>query len=163
MDFTNVRVYRVPGGKWKYLLFDVEACWRNLERTPIEYYIKPLNAKIQGFRHEPLNALLNVPEMKAKFLTRVAELLVTHFTWPDVRKKFEYWEDALRPILPRHIARWKNLTMDKWNANVSAARYYARLRPAKIPGLLKTAMKLTDAEVEQYFGEALKVLEEALK
>ena len=25
VDFTNVRVYRVPGGKWKYLLFDVEA------------------------------------------------------------------------------------------------------------------------------------------
>ena len=35
IDFTNVRIYRVPGGKWKYLLFDVEACWRNLEKTPI--------------------------------------------------------------------------------------------------------------------------------
>ena len=101
--------------------------------------------------------------MKAKFLNRVAELLVTRFTWPDVRDKFEFWEDALRPILPRHIARWKNLTMDKWTANVNAARHYARLRPTKIPGLLKTAMKLTNAEVEEYFGEALKVLEEALE
>ena len=48
VDFTNVRVYRVPGGKWKYLLFDVEACWRNLDKTPLEYYIKPVSAKIQG-------------------------------------------------------------------------------------------------------------------
>ena len=101
--------------------------------------------------------------MKAKFLNRVAELLVTHFTWPDVREKFEYWQDALRPILPRHIDRWKNLTMDKWTANVSAARHYARLRPTKIPGLLKTAMKLTNTEVETYFGEALAVLEAGLR
>ena len=50
VDFTNVRVYRVPGGKWKYLLFDVEACWRNLDKAPLEYYIKPVTAKIQGFR-----------------------------------------------------------------------------------------------------------------
>ena len=162
-DFTNVRLYRVPGGKWKYLLFDVEASFKSLDKTPLEYYIKPVTGKIQGFRHEPLNALLNVPEMKAKFLTRVAELLETRFTWTYVREKFEYWENALRPILPRHISRWKNLTMDKWKANVSAARNYARQRPAKIPGLLKTAMKLTDTEVELYFGKAMKVLEEALK
>ena len=162
-DFTNVRLYRVPGGKWKYLLFDVEASFKSLDKTPLEYYIKPVKGKIQGFRHEPLNALLDVPEMKAKFLTRVAELLKTRFTWPQVREKFVYWEDALRPILPRHIARWKNLTMDKWTANVSAARHYARLRPTKIPGLLKTAMKLTNAEVETYFGEALAVLEAGLR
>ena len=162
-DFTNVRLYRVPGGKWKYLLFDVEASFKSLDKTPLEYYIKPVKGKIQGFRHEPLNALLDVPEMKAKFLTRVAELLRTRFTWPQVREKFVYWEDALRPILPRHIARWKNLTMDKWTANVNAARHYARLRPTKIPGLLKTAMKLTNAEVETYFGEALAVLEAGLR
>ena len=71
--------------------------------------------------------------------------------------------DALRPILPRHIARWKNLTMDKWTANVNAARNYARLRPTKIPELLKTAMDLSSAEMEQYFGEALRVLGAELK
>jgi CotH protein. len=89
VDFTNVRIYRVPGGKWRYLLFDVEACWRNLDPTPIEYYIKPLNAKIQGFRHEPLNALLKVPEMKARFLNRVSELLSTVFRWDNVEKHFD--------------------------------------------------------------------------
>ena len=89
VDFTNVRIYRVPGGKWRYLLFDVEACWRNLDRTPLEYYIKPLNAKIQGFRHEPLNALLKVPEMRDRFLKRVAELLETVFRWDNVEAHFD--------------------------------------------------------------------------
>ena len=126
VDFTNVRVYRVPGGKWKYLLFDVEACWRNLDPTPIEYYIKSLNAKIQGFRHD------------------------------DVI-------EVLKPILPRHIERWKNMKMENWKKNIHATKYYARVRPKKIPELLKKAMKLTNAEVEEYFGETLKLLEETNK
>ena len=163
IDFTNVRIYRVPGGKWKYLLFDVEACWRNLDRTPIEYYIKPLNAKIQGFRHEPLNALLKVPEMKARFLNRVSELLSTVFRWDNVEKHFDDVITQLKPILPRHIERWKNMKMENWKVNIHATKYYARVRPKKIPEMLKKVMKLTNAEVEEYFGETLKLLEETNK
>lgn len=159
VDFTNVRVYRVPGGKWKYLLFDVEACWRNLDPTPIEYYIKKVGAKIQGFRHEPLNALLQVPEMKARFLTRVAEVLDQCFRWPYVESRFDRVTEQLEPILGRHISRWKNMTMTNWRKNMNAIKYYARVRPKKIPEMLKAAMKLTDEEVDLYFGEVLKTLE----
>ena len=159
VDFTNVRVYRVPGGKWRMLLFDVEACWRGLDKTPLEYYIKPVNGKIQGFRHEPLNALLAVPEYKAAFLTRVAELLETVFRWDNVEAHFDAVISQLEPILPRHISRWKNMKLSNWKKNIRATKYYARVRPKKIPALLKAAMKLTDEEVETYFGHALEVLE----
>ena len=163
VDFTNVRIYRIPGGKWRYLLFDVEACWRNMDPTPIEYYIKPLNGKIQGFRHEPLNAMFRVPEMKAKFLRRVSELLSTVFRWDNVEAHFDKVIDVLKPILPRHIERWKNMKMENWKKNIHAIKYYARVRPKKIPEMLKKAMKLTNAETEEYFGETLKLLEETNK
>lgn len=159
VDFTNVRVYRVPGGKWKYLLFDVEACWRNLDKTPIEYYIKPVSGKIQGFRHEPLNALLAVPEYRDKFLDRVAELLEDCFQWEHVEQKFDAVLNQLEPILPRHIKRWNNMKLKNWQTNIAATKYYARVRPRKIPGLLQQAMKLTDQEVEEHFGEVLRLLE----
>lgn len=160
VDFTNVRVYRVPGGKWRYLLFDVEACWRGIDKTPIEYYIKPVNGKIQGFRHEPLNALLNVPEMKAKFLRRVSDLLTGVFRWDHVETHFNAVTDILEQILPRHIERWKNMKIANWKKNVNATKYYARVRPKKIPDLLQKAMKLTDEEKELYFGEAVRLLNE---
>ena len=159
VDFTNVRVYRVPGGKWRYLLFDVEACWRNLEKTPLEYYIKPVTGKIQGFRHEPLNALLKVPEYKDKFLRRIAELLDTVFVWNNVEAQFDEVIAQLEPILPRHIERWDNMKLKNWHTNISATKYYARVRPRKIPELLKKAMKLTNAEVEEYFSAVLEKLE----
>lgn len=159
VDFTNVRVYRVPGGKWRFLLFDVEACWRNLDKTPIEYYIKPLNGKIQGFRHEPLNAMFLVPEMKAKFLQRVADLMEQCFQWPYVEEHFERAIDKLDPILDRHIGRWKNMKRSNWDKNISAIKYYARVRPKKIPEMLQKAMKLSSDEVEEYFGDVLQLLE----
>ena len=163
IDFTNVRIYRVPGGKWRFLLFDVEACWRNLDKTPIEYYIKPVSAKIQGFRHEPLNALLQVPEYKDRFLRRVSELLATVFRWDNVEAKFDEAIAQLEPILPRHISRWKNMKMENWRKNIKATKYYARVRPKKVPEMLQKAMKLTKAETEEYFGDTLRLLEETNK
>ena len=159
-DFTNVRVYRVPGGKWKYLLFDVEAGFLSMESGPMNYYIKKVNDKIQGFRHEPLAALLNVPEMKAKFLTRFAEVLELSFQWPYVEAHFQPWEETIEALLPRHLERWPHFTIKAWRQNVDAVKYYARMRPVKIIALLQKHMKLTNAEVEQYFGAVQQTLQE---
>lgn len=162
-DITNVRMYRVPGGKWKYILFDVEASFgsdSDSEVTPLNNYIKPVSAKYAAFRHEPLNALLAVPEMRARFLTRFAEVLDASFLWPYVEAHFEPWEAILEQLLPRHNKRWPYLTMKRWRTNVNATKYYARVRPKKIVSMLKKRMKLTDAEVETYFGEVQNKLNE---
>lgn len=159
VDFTNVRVYRVPGGKWKYLLFDVEACWRNLDPTPMEYYIKPLNRPIQGFRHEPLNALLQVPEYKARFLTRVAEILEQRFQWPYVEARFDEVLAQVDPILDRHIRRWNNMSRKNWTKNINAIKYYARVRPRKVPAMLQKALRLTDEELTTYFAPVQSLLD----
>ena len=158
-DFTNVRLYRVPGGKWKYLLFDVEAGFLSLDPSPMKYYIKKVSDKVQGFRHEPLAALLHVPEMKAQFLRRFAEVLELSFQWPDVEAAFAPWEATLETLLPRHLKRWPHFTMDDWRQNVDAVKYYARVRPTKIVSLLQKHMKLTDDEVETYFGSVQRLLE----
>lgn len=159
-DFTNVRVYRVPGGKWKYLLFDVEAGFLSMDKAPMNYYLKKKGDKIQGFRHEPLAALLEVPEMKARFLTRFAEILEISFRWPHVEQAFAPWEETLETLLPRHLKRWPHFTLKEWRQNVDAVKYYGRVRPTKIVAMLQKHMKLTDAEVEQYFGDVQKLLEE---
>ena len=62
-----------------------------------------------------------------------------------------------------HTGAWeegKNMKLSNWQKNISATEYYARVRPKKIPEMLQKAMKLTDEEVETYFGEVLRLLEE---
>ena len=162
-DITNVRMYRVPGGKWKYILFDVEASFgsgSDTDTTPLNNYIKPVGAKYAAFRHEPLNALLAVPEMRDRFLKRFAEVLEKCFLWPNVEEHFLRMETALEPLLPRHTQRWGSPTMTNWRKNVNATKYFARVRPRKIVGWLQKRMGLTDEEVEYYFGDVQRLLDE---
>ena len=98
--------------------------------------------------------------MKARFLRRVSELLSTVFRWDNVEAVFDKAIGQIEPILPRHIARWKNMKMENWRKNIRATKYYARVRPKKIPEMLKKALKLTDEEMEEYFGDTLRLLEE---
>lgn len=67
--------------------------------------------------------------------------------------------DQLLPILPRHIDRWDNMKLSNWEKNIGATKYYARVRPRKVPEMLQKAMKLTQDEMETYFGEVLRLLE----
>ena len=50
--------------------------------------------------------------------------------------------------------------MKAWRQNLDAVKYYARMRPVKIVALLQKHMKLTNAEVEQYFGAVQQTLQE---
>ncbi|NLD33574.1 MAG: hypothetical protein GX653_01545 [Clostridiales bacterium] len=158
-DMTNVRMYRVPGGKWKYLLFDVEAGFLSLDEEPISWYIKPRNAKRARFQHVHLSALLEVPQMRSRFLQLFGEMLESNFLWPDVESRFLAWESALEPLLPRHFKRWKGLNAEKWRVNVNAVKYYARVRPLKVIGLICQRMKVSPQERAQYFGQAEQRLE----
>ena len=159
-DMTNVRMYRVPGGKWKYLLFDVEAGFLSLDEEPISWYIKAKNAKRARFQHVHLSALLEVPQMRARFLELFGQMLTSQFLWPDMEARFLQWENALEPLLPRHFARWKGLTYKNWRINVDAVKYYARVRPLKVIDLISQRMKVTKAEREQYFAAAEAALQQ---
>ena len=98
--------------------------------------------------------------MKAKFLTRFAEILQLSFQWPFVEEKFLAMEAHLEILLPRHLERWPHFTMKEWRQNVDAVKYYARVRPRKIVSMLAKRMKLTDSEVETYFGPVQQLLDE---
>lgn len=159
-DMTNVRMYRVPGGKWKYLLFDVEAGFMGLKEEPISWYIKPKTANRARFQHVHLSALLEVPQMRARFLELFGEMLEKNFLWTQMESRYQLWEDALMPLLPRHFQRWKGLNEKNWRANVNASKYYARVRPLKVVDLLCKAMKVTKEERALYLGRAEELLKQ---
>jgi hypothetical protein len=161
-DMTNVRMYRVPGGKWKYLLFDVEASFSGVDEIPISYYMKSVSEKRQRFQHVHFAALMQVPEMRAAFLRRFAEVLETGFQWPQVERRFLAWKAVLEELMPRHLGRWKgNLSLEEWRTNIGAVMFYARVRPVKVIDMLCRAMHVTSKERETYFGAVQALLDAA--
>lgn len=161
-DMTNVRMYRVPGGKWKYLLFDVEAGFMGLKEEPVSFYLKGREDKRARFQHIHLAALLEVPQMRERFLTLFAQTLENQFYWPKVKEKLEAWDRVLQPLLPRHIRRFPGMSLKAQAQNVKAVAYYAKVRPLKVINFVSAKMKLTPSEEERFFGETRKLLKEGM-
>ena len=59
-DITNVRMYRIPGEKWKYLLFDVEAGFLSMDPAPLENYIKDLNRPITELEYDAVLSYMDL-------------------------------------------------------------------------------------------------------
>ena len=159
-DSGNVRYYRFPGEKWKFMLHDVEAGTMNSDEAPVSTFLRKKTASASKVPHWPLAALLEVPEYKDKFLRRVAEIVESNFLYySHVEPIYLKWFTALEEILPRHIKKFNHFTLKEWDTNVHASMYYARIRPKKVIGLICTNLKVNAKDKEMYFGEVLDLLE----
>ncbi|MBQ4551863.1 MAG: CotH kinase family protein [Clostridia bacterium] len=160
-DSGNVRYYRFPGGKWTFMLHDVEAGCMNDKEAPVSTFLRSSKtASSTKFPHWALTALLQVPEYKDMFLRRVAEIIESNFLYhKDVKPIYEKWHDALAEILPRHCKKYNHINLKDWETNVNASMYYARIRPKKVINYICTSLKVNKTDKEMYFGEVLELLE----
>ena len=151
-DLENVRVYRVPGGKWKYMLYDVEA---GGTEDPAGFYKlldKNKNRGALSSQYSLINRLLLVPEMRTKFIRRMVEVIDTSFIFSErVKPEIDRNEQLLAQLLPRHFTIYKNNNFIDWHTNVSAFRNSMRSNPRNVLRLLKNRLKVTPEEQAEYF------------
>ena len=160
-DSYNVRMYRFPEGKWKFMLHDVEAGCMSYKEAPLSTFLKKKTEKAGNFPHWALAALLELPEYKDYFLRRTAEIIESNFLY-DIQSGpiAEWWTEQVGALLPRHIAKFKNLKQSDWNANVRAFKNYLRLRPKKVIGYICEQLHVSTADQEKYFAETLRLLQQ---
>lgn len=154
-DMHNVRYYKVPGGKWKLALFDMDGCMDNLRRSPLNLYLTNVNEKMERFYHEPFAALMKVPEMRDLFLKRFGEILLKKFLAKDLEAKVDEWAGIIGPLMEDHVKRWPDTSIARWNKYVNLLRLNIRERPNRMVEQLSDAFSLTDEQVETYFGAFL--------
>lgn len=160
-DIGNQRFYKFPGGKWKYVLYDLDAAMQNTKRTPFGYFLKSLTAGNTLFYHEPFAALMKNDAMKDKFLTICGNLLAKKFVWADLSRQIDEWQDRLSPLMQEQITRWPGCSpksVGTWEYEVNAFRKIARTRPKYVVNYLVSQYKLDKAEKETYFGAFLDTL-----
>ncbi len=158
-DISNTRIYHFPGGKWKFLLHDIESGCMGVQESPVDTFLRSKKSKAANFPHWVLAALLEVPEYKDLFLRRLAEIIESNFLYSlQVEPVFNKYIDVIGRLLPRHIERFPGLTIKDWKDNVGAAQYYVRVRPKKVIGWVSERLKLTKAEKEAYFAQTLELL-----
>lgn len=160
-DIGNVRYYKVPGGKWKCALYDLDSGMEDLKKGPISYYNKTPKQNSQLFYHEPFAALMKVPEMRARFLELFGQALLRYLP-ADLEKEIDKWEAVLEPLMADQIARWPKCsapTVANWKYEVNALRKICRQRPKKAVEMLISTYRVTKEEQEQYFTAFYEAIE----
>ena len=69
--------------------------------------------------------------------------------------KIDERQNLLIPEMEQNYTHWGN-TLSRWYEMVDKMREYARTRPGKLIGYIADYENLTDAQIEEYFGEALR-------
>ena len=157
-DIGNQRFYKFPGGKWKYVLYDLDAAMQNTKRTPFGYFLKAASAKNKLFYHEPFITLIKNPLMKEKFLTICSTLLTEKYVKDDLISQIDEWVGILEPLMAEQIARWPKSSprsVDSWKYEASAFKKCVRARYKYVINYLSDYFRLDKEQKAFYFGQAL--------
>lgn len=151
-DIGNVRYYRVPGGKWKVMLFDLDLGMLQPGRSPLEHFTGNGRGSTRFFYGELFQALMQVPAMREKFFLLTGRILKERFSPDFLRGRLADWRAQYRPYYERHAQEWPDFTMAKWEKAMDRFETMLMRRPPAVVKYLTSAYKLSDQEVQRYFG-----------
>jgi hypothetical protein len=118
------------GGKWKWILNDLDRGFFTAENNLIDYYA---NRNVYPFKN-----LLANNDYRKYFGKRLADQLFTTFNPERVKTIINKFRDNIKDEIPRHIERWKGTTSDYgnpissvefWNGEIDRMRTFADARP----------------------------------
>lgn len=169
-DTMNIEFYRqrVSGAKWRWILLDMDWAYFNRKANGFNAWLKAEGTGDKKGDNTLIRALLKVPEMRDKFLTRYGELFQLYLT--DTDRIIELIDETVKSIeleMPRHFSRWaeeirQNIAFDLYTARNNAFAYWtgrinrlkntARARPHYVYTLAQQWFELNDTEMRNYFG-----------
>lgn len=166
-DTGNIRYYKIPGGKWKWILYDLDYGLFNSSTNGIKVILNP---KGTGVNHAIQNILirkiLENAEMQDKFLRRYGEIF-RKLTTKVMLEQIDICHKILEPEMMMHYERWASLNLKSisseqpltvdgclryWNNRVDRLRNVVKKRPTICYDQIKEWFKLSDAQMNDYFG-----------
>jgi hypothetical protein len=103
---NNVKLWRPHGGRWRYLLWDLD--WgMGLFGSPSTNYLNLVrNPSTYNMHSGMLNALLNNQQFRHYFINRYADLINTVYQQPNVESIAVAMRDEISPVMTKHFAKW---------------------------------------------------------
>ena len=167
-DIGNFRIYRLntPGSKWKWLINDLDyGLWNSGFDSPKSYTKKSGMGQL-NFDNSIFRKLLTVPEYKDRYLTIYGEIYQV-LTTDTMMEVLEELVALIEPEMERHWTRWApendrhivsevpktpEAAYKYWEKRVERLRNVIRKRPTRLWDFTKKAFKLSNKEMEKYFG-----------
>ncbi len=156
-DTGNIKFYREQGGKWKWILFDLDMAMRG-EATWGDSYnsIKMMfDPDGHGSQHSFSTAvqcgLLKNDQFKEKFLKRYAQLLGSCFTPENLIAVEQRMTAEMDSEMKLHGKRWQKPVYDDWKANITALENVCRKRQGIAKQQLISFLGVSEKEQNELF------------
>ncbi|MFT5183186.1 MAG: hypothetical protein ACI84C_000310 [Flavobacteriales bacterium] len=149
---ANVKVWRPKGGKWRWMFFDCDRGFMNVNFNMIEHNVgqdqwalRRQDEKVDARLNKStilIRELMTNDEFALKFARRYQDLLNTAFTPERLNALVASCADRIRPEVSHHITYWKDIkneftyqyvkTLAEWNQNVSGMAGFIKQRPGHV-------------------------------
>ena len=164
-DIGTGKVYRVPDGKWKCLIMDLDYGLYDSGFNSVYSYLKEAGMGQIAINNIIFRKILEVPKYKELFFTKLGNLFKSLRT-SVMESEVDACVAWIEPGMKAHIDRWapsydKNLIFDVpttpeeawkyWEQRVARLRNVIRKRPTWLYNYIQDYFKMTDEEMAVYF------------
>lgn len=159
-DFVqNTKFWKTqgPGGKWRWILFDLDWGYRNLYQD--ERSIKRLDFISKFLRTDfdidmsLIQNLLKNKEFKQMFIKRYIYHYKVTFNPDKVLSRIDELVANIEPYIQRDREKWDKGPMDTWQQEIQLLKDFAVKRPAINLRYFQQYFGLSDAEMEELLSQ----------
>ena len=164
-DIGGGKVYRVPGGKWKCLITDLDYGLYDSGFDSVKSYLKKEGMGGKGINNTIFLKILSVDKYRELFFTKLGNLFSSLRT-SVMESEVDACVAWIEPGMKAHIDRWapyydKNILFDVpttpegawdyWQQRIARLRNVMRKRPTRLYYFIQDYFGMTDEEMAVYF------------
>lgn len=166
-DTGNIRYYKLPGEKWRWILYDLDYGLFSSTYNGIKISLNPKGTGVgNAIDNTLIRKLLESPQMQDKFLRRFGEIF-RQLTTDVMLAQIDECYNLLQPEMMMHFERWASFNLKSisseqpntvdgcmryWNSRVDRLRNVVKKRPTLCWEQVQEWFKLTEAQMTDYFG-----------
>ena len=157
----NVGLWKEKGGKWRWVIYDLDYAYVNYETVPTLY----LNQK--PYYNSNLDIIVKLyqnSEFKDLYLKSIAKYLKTTFKPDRINKIVDQMVKEIEDEMKYHVKRWDDSywyaygwsyisSVSTWKNDINTLKSKISSQYNKIVKGLKNGFSLSDSDYKKYFGD----------
>ncbi len=155
-DIVNCRFFQsdeYDDGKWHYIFYDLDFAFYNVSNNYYTQYLTNSSGMTNHyFENDIIKALFDNEQFCDLWLERLSYNMQNTWNTEIVLDRLDELYNTLYPEMARNQARW-GLTMSQWEDAIDDLRSYIENRTSYMLSQTKSFFGLTNAEMEEYFGD----------
>lgn len=163
-DHGNIRFYKYPGGKWRWMLYDVDWCLTYTDSDCVYQYLNPKgNGVSDYFSTAVITGLLKRTEFRDKFIRRLAWQMNNVWTVDNYFTEIAKFQAILDPEVQRDYEKWntyisennilaysKPVKYERWLIQINTMKSNIEVQYPRVYRGVKKFFGLTDAQMIEY-------------